>query len=99
MPSCLAQMSASSRHSAGLSYAICAWTRVESPHASADECRALAAAFGDAKAREGIDVIVTAGRVVVAEIRRDGTGIPLARLSEVAARKRMRLTRAKLPPF
>jgi hypothetical protein len=31
MPSCLAQMSASSRHSAGLSYAICAWTRVESP--------------------------------------------------------------------
>ena len=31
MPSCLAQMSASSRHSAGLSCAICAWTRVESP--------------------------------------------------------------------
>ena len=27
MPSCLAQMSASSRHSAGLSYAICAWMR------------------------------------------------------------------------
>jgi predicted aconitase len=44
-----------------------------SPHASAEECRALADAFGGAKAREGVDVIVTAGKEVITKVRRDGT--------------------------
>ena len=56
---------------------------IGSPHASADECRALAVAFGGAKAREGVDLIVTAGKEVVAEIRRDGT---MARLEASGVR-------------
>jgi cis-L-3-hydroxyproline dehydratase len=45
---------------------------IGSPHASLDECRALAAALDGRKAREGVDVILTAGRDVLAEARKDG---------------------------
>lgn len=43
-----------------------------SPHASLDECRAIAEAFGGRTRREGVAVIVTAGRDVIAEGTRDG---------------------------
>ena len=45
---------------------------IGSPHASLDECWALAEAFDGGKVREGVDVIVTAGRDVLAEARKDG---------------------------
>ena len=45
---------------------------IGSPHASLDECRALAEAFDGGKVQEGVDVIVTAGRDVLAEARKDG---------------------------
>ena len=48
---------------------------IGSPHASASECRALADALGGRKLHEGVVVIVTAGRDVMAE-----TGDVLARL-------------------
>jgi predicted aconitase len=41
-------------------------------NASLDECRALAEAFDGGKVRERVDVIVTAGRDVLAEARKDG---------------------------
>ncbi len=50
---------------------------IGSPHASLAEFRALADAFGDDRAREGIHVIVTAGRDVIGQARREGA---LARL-------------------
>ncbi|WP_313195736.1 aconitase X [Shinella zoogloeoides] len=40
---------------------------IGSPHASASECRALAAALGGRKRHESVSVIVTAGRDVMAE--------------------------------
>ena len=45
---------------------------IGSPHASLAECRALADALDGSKVREGVDVIVTVGRDVLAEARRDG---------------------------
>ena len=45
---------------------------IGSPHASLDECRALAGAFDGGKVQERVDVIVTAGRDVLAEARKDG---------------------------
>ena len=48
---------------------------IGSPHASASECRALADALADRKCDEGVAVIVTAGRDVMAE-----SGAVLARL-------------------
>ena len=45
---------------------------IGSPHASLAECRALANALDGSKVREGVDVIVTVGRDVLAEARRDG---------------------------
>lgn len=48
---------------------------IGSPHASLEECRALAAALADR--RVGVATIVTAGRAVMAQARSDGT---LARL-------------------
>ncbi len=44
-----------------------------SPHASLDECRAIADAFGGRRRRSDVAVIVTAGRGVIAQARRDGT--------------------------
>ena len=44
---------------------------IGSPHASAPECRALAAAL--AGRRVGIATMITAGRAIIAELRRDGT--------------------------
>ena len=43
---------------------------IGSPHASLDECRALAEAFDAGKVQEGVDVIVTVGRE--AEARQEG---------------------------
>ena len=48
-----------------------------SPHASLTECHAIAVAFGDQRRRDDVDVIITAGRSVIAAASRDGT---LARL-------------------
>jgi hypothetical protein len=45
---------------------------IGSPHASLDECRALAKALDGGEVREGVDVIVTVGRNVLAEARKDG---------------------------
>jgi hypothetical protein len=45
---------------------------IGSPHASLDECRALAEAFDGGKVQERVDVIVTAGRDVLAEARKHG---------------------------
>ncbi|RIK88133.1 MAG: hypothetical protein DCC69_02830 [Hyphomicrobiales bacterium] len=50
---------------------------IGSPHASLEECRALADALGGRRRRAGVAVIVTAGGGVIAQARRDGT---LARL-------------------
>ena len=50
---------------------------IGSPHASLDECRALAAALGDRRRRGDVAVIVTAGREILAAAEADGT---LARL-------------------
>ena len=50
---------------------------IGSPHASLDECRALAAALGDRRRRADVAVIVTAGRAILAAAEADGT---LARL-------------------
>jgi len=50
-----------------------------SPHASLDECRGIADAFGDRRRRDEVAVIVTAGRDVMADAKRDGV---LARLEE-----------------
>ena len=44
---------------------------IGSPHASAPECRALAAALAGRKV--GIATMITAGRAIIAELRRDGT--------------------------
>lgn len=43
-----------------------------SPHASLEECRAIADAFGSRRRLDGVRVIVTAGRDVMAQARRDG---------------------------
>jgi predicted aconitase/predicted aconitase with swiveling domain len=50
---------------------------IGSPHASLDECRALADALGGRRKRPDVAVIVTAGESVIAEARREGV---LARL-------------------
>jgi len=50
---------------------------IGSPHASLEECRALADALGGRRRHAGVAVIVTAGGGVIAQARRDGT---LARL-------------------
>jgi len=62
-----------------------AWTRLNagpdevelvaigSPHASLNECRALAAAFAGRQRHPDVAVIVTAGHHVIAEARADGT--------------------------
>lgn len=50
---------------------------IGSPHASLEECRALADALGGRRRRAGVAVIITAGGGVIAQARRDGT---LARL-------------------
>ena len=52
---------------------------IGSPHASLEECRALAKALGGRRRRASVAVIVTAGRHVISEARRDGV---LARLEE-----------------
>ncbi|PSJ60887.1 aconitase X [Pseudaminobacter soli (ex Li et al. 2025)] len=52
---------------------------IGSPHASLDECRALATALGGRKRSPGVSVIVTAGNQVIADARSDGT---LTRLEE-----------------
>ena len=44
---------------------------IGSPHASAPECRALAAALAGRKV--AIATMITAGRAIIAELRRDGT--------------------------
>ena len=44
---------------------------IGSPHASAPECRALAAALAGRKV--GIATMITAGRAIIAELRRNGT--------------------------
>ncbi|WP_227307942.1 cis-3-hydroxy-L-proline dehydratase [Acidisoma cellulosilyticum] len=44
-----------------------------SPHASLDECRAIADAFGSRYRSPDVDVIITAGRGVIALAHRDGT--------------------------
>ncbi len=56
---------------------------VGSPHASLQECRALAAALEGADRRPNVDVIVTAGRHVIAEARAEGI---LARLEQAHVR-------------
>lgn len=43
-----------------------------SPHASLEECRSIADAFGDRRRRPDVAVIVTAGRDVIAQARREG---------------------------
>lgn len=43
-----------------------------SPHASLDECRSIADAFGDRQRRCDVDVIVTTGKDVIMQARRDG---------------------------
>ncbi len=48
-----------------------------SPHASLAECRTIAEAFGDRLRRNDVAVILTAGRDVIAQVRREGL---LARL-------------------
>jgi cis-L-3-hydroxyproline dehydratase len=55
---------------------------IGSPHASLEECRALAQAFDGRRRRQEVAVIVTAGRDVISEARRDGT---LARLEAIGA--------------
>ena len=50
---------------------------IGSPHASLEECRALAQAFDGRRRRQDVAVIVTAGKDVISEAGRDGT---LARL-------------------
>ncbi|MGG6897272.1 aconitase X [Rhizobium sp. BR 315] len=52
---------------------------IGSPHASLDECRALADAFAGRRRLPGVMVIVTAGRDVITAAEADGT---LARLRE-----------------
>ena len=46
---------------------------IGSPHASLEECRALAQAFDGRRRRQDVAVIVTAGKDVISEARRDGT--------------------------
>lgn len=46
---------------------------IGSPHASAEECRALAAAFGGRRRHQNVAVIVTAGHQVIAQARNEGT--------------------------
>jgi predicted aconitase len=48
-----------------------------SPHASLEECRAIAEAFGDRRRRDDVAVIVTAGREIIRQARGEGV---LARL-------------------
>ena len=55
---------------------------IGSPHASLEECRTLAEALGGRPRRQDVAVIVTAGKDVVSEARRDGT---LARLEASGA--------------
>ena len=43
-----------------------------SPHASLEECRAIAEAFGGLRRRLDVTVIVTAGKDVIAQARREG---------------------------
>ena len=43
-----------------------------SPHASLEECRAIVAAFAGRRRRDDVAVIVTAGRDVIAALRREG---------------------------
>lgn len=54
---------------------------IGSPHASLEECRALAAALGDGKVR--IATIITAGRDVIEQARAEGT---LARLAQAGVK-------------
>lgn len=56
---------------------------IGSPHASLSECRALAAALGGGRRRDDVDVIVTAGRDVIAAARREGV---MARLEQAGVR-------------
>lgn len=56
---------------------------VGSPHASLSECRALADALEGADRRQDVEVVVTAGRQVIAEARAEGT---LARLEQAHVR-------------
>jgi predicted aconitase len=72
-----------------------AWTRLNSgpeqvelvaigsPHASLDECRALAAALAGRRRHPDVAVIVTAGQQVIAKARADGT---LERLEQSGVR-------------
>lgn len=43
-----------------------------SPHASVDECRIIADAFGERRRHEGVAVILTVGKHVLSQARRDG---------------------------
>lgn len=43
-----------------------------SPHASLEECRSIADVFGERHRRDDVSVIVTAGRDVIAQARREG---------------------------
>ena len=52
---------------------------IGSPHASAEECRALAEGLGGRHKHEAVAVVVTAGREVIETLRKDGV---LARLAE-----------------
>lgn len=52
---------------------------IGSPHASAEECRALADALGGRHKHSAVAVVVTAGREVIEQIRKEGA---LARLAE-----------------
>ncbi|HEX3982213.1 MAG TPA: aconitase family protein [Acidisoma sp.] len=54
-----------------------------SPHASLEECRAIADAFGEGQRRPEVDVIITAGRDIIARAAREGT---LARLRRAGIR-------------
>jgi predicted aconitase/predicted aconitase with swiveling domain len=53
-----------------------------SPHASLEECRAIAEAFGGRRRRKDVAVIVTAGRDVISQARREGV-LPLLEESGV----------------
>jgi cis-L-3-hydroxyproline dehydratase len=54
-----------------------------SPHASLEECRAIAEAFGGHRRRDDVIVMVTAGRDIIARAQREGV---LARLEKSGVR-------------
>ena len=56
---------------------------IGSPHASADECRALARALDGRRVADGVALIVTCARATIRELRGDGT---LERLQAAGAR-------------